>query len=136
MEPLYIDEFVELRKSDVDHCVEYIRKKITPDEDTDENALNKLAFQIQDKSFIKVIFDVSKIDFVRDVTKEYLKNFCVPFLLSLGACVFAVVSGENMKNKVYYRALVTEISKEMDTWDIQSEIFDDMNTAREWIADK
>ena len=136
MEILYQDEFLELRKSDIDHCIEYIRNKISPDEDTDKEILNKLAFQIKDKVFYRVICDVSKVDFVRDVTKEYLKNFCLPFLASIGARVFAVVAGENVENKVYYQDLATEMSEIIDTWNLQSGIFGDMNTAREWIADK
>ena len=136
MEIIYQDEFLELRKSDIDHCIEYIRNKISPDEDTDKEILNKLAFQIKDKVFYRVICDVSKVDFVRDVTKEYLKNFCLPFLASIGARVFAVVTGENVENKVYYQDLATEMSEIIDTWNLQSGIFGDMNTAREWIADK
>ncbi|UCD13711.1 MAG: hypothetical protein JSW60_09165, partial [Thermoplasmatales archaeon] len=133
---IYIDEFIELRKSDVDHCIEYIRKNFSPDADTDKEILNKLAFQIKGNVFRRVICDVSKLDFVRDATRVYLKNFCLSFLASLGARVFAVVTGENEEKKKYYQELATEMSEIIDEWNLQSGFFDDMDTAREWIVDK
>jgi len=136
MEIIYQDEFIELRKSDIDHCIEYIRRKISPDADTDKEILNKLAFQIQGNFFNKVICDVSKLDFVHDATREYLKNFCVPFLASIGARVFAVVTGENEEKRKYYQDLATEMSEITNEWNLQSGFFDDMDEAREWIRDK
>ena len=99
METIYQDEFIELKKSDIDHCIEYIRKKHSPEADIDKAIINKLAFQIKGKQFSRVICDVSKLDFVHDATREYLKNFCVPFLASIGARVFAIVTGENEEKK-------------------------------------
>ena len=136
MEILYQDEFLELRKNDIDHCVEYIRHKLSPDADTDKEILNKLAYQIQGKVFCKVICDVSKLDFVHDATREYLKNFCLSLLASLGARVFAVVTGENGEKKKYYQDLATEMSEVVNEWNLQSGFFDDMDRAREWIMDK
>jgi len=136
MEIIYQDELIELRKSDIDHCVEYIRKKFSPDADTDKELLNKLAFQIQGKVFHRVICDVSKLDFVHDATREYLKNFCLPFLASLGTRVFAVVTGKNEEKRKYYQDLATEMSEIVNEWNLQSGFFDDMDEAREWIVDK
>ena len=136
MEIIYQDEFIELRKSDIDHCVEYIRRKISPDANTDKEILNKLAFQIQGNVFYKVICNVSKLDFVHDATREYLKNFCVPFLASIGARVFAVVTGENEEKRKYYQNLATEMSEITNEWNLQSGFFDEMDEAREWIRDK
>ena len=136
MEILYQDEFLELRKNDIDHCVEYIRHKLSPDADTDKEFLNKLAYQIQGKVIHKVICDVSKLDFIHDATREYLKNFCLALLASLGARVFAVVTGKNEEKRNYYQELATEMSEIMDEWNLQSGFFDDMDEAREWIVDK
>jgi hypothetical protein len=136
MEILYQDEFIELRKSDIDHCIEYIRKKLSPDAETDKEILNKLAFQIKNKVFYKVICDVSKLDFVHDATREYLKNFCLPFLASIGARVFAVVTGKSEEKRKYYQDLATEMSEIVDDWNLQSGFFNDMDEAREWIMDK
>ena len=44
MEIIYQDEFIELRKSNVDHCIEYIRKKFSPDAETDKIILNRILF--------------------------------------------------------------------------------------------
>ena len=136
MEIVYQDEFIELRKSNIDHCIEYIRKKLSPDADTDKEILNKLAFQIKGKTFYRVICNVSKLDFVQDATREYLKNFCLPFLASIGARVFAVVTGENEEKRKYYQDLATEMSEIIDEWNLQSGFFDAMDEAREWIVDK
>ena len=136
METIYQNEFIELRKSDIDHCIEYIRNKYSPDAETDKEILNKLAYQIQDNVFHRVICDVSKLDFVYDATREYLKNFCLPFLASLGARVFAIVTGENEEKKKYYQELATEMSEIVNELNLQSGFFDDMDGAREWIADK
>ena len=136
MEVIYQDEFIELRKSDIDHCLEYIRNRYSPDAETDKEILIKLALQIQDNVFYKVICDVSKLDFVHDVTREYLKNFCLPFLASLGARVFAIVTGENEEKKKYYHDLATEMSEITNEWDLQSGFFDKMDEARGWIKDK
>ena len=136
MEIIYQDEFLELRKNDIDHCVEYIRHKLSPDADTDKEFLNKLAYQIQGKVIHKVICDVSKLDFIHDATREYLKNFCLPLLASLGARVFAVVTGENEEKKKYYPELATEMSEIVNDLNLQSGFFDDMDRAREWITDK
>lgn len=136
MEIIYQDEFLELRKSDIDHCIEYIRNKLSPDADTDKEILNKLAYQIKGKVFYKVICDVSKLDFVHDATREYLKNFCLPFLASIGARVFAVVTGKNEEKRKYYQDLATEMSEIVNEWNLQSGFFDDMDEAREWIVDK
>ena len=136
MESIYQDEFIELRKSDIDHCIEYIRNKLSPDAETDKGILNKLAFQIKGKMFNRVICDVSKLDFVHDATREYLKNFCLPFLASLGDHVFAVVTGENEEKRKYYQELATEMSEIVNEWNLQSGFFDDMDEAREWITDK
>ena len=136
METIYQDEFIELRKSDIDHCIEYIRNKYSPDAETDKEILNKLAFQIQGNFFNKVICDVSKLDFVRDATKEYLNNFCLPFLASIGARVFAVVTGRNMEKRKYYQEIAIEMSEILNEWNLQSGFFNDMDEAREWIVDK
>ena len=136
MEIIYQDEFLELRKSDIDHCIEYKRNKLSPDADTDKEILNKLAYQIKGKVFYKVICDVSKLDFVHDATREYLKNFCLPFLASIGARVFAVVTGENEEKRKYYQDLATEMSEIVNEWNLQSGFFDDMDEAREWIVEK
>ncbi len=136
MEIIYQDEFLELRKSNIDHCVEYIRNKLSPDADTDKEILNKLAFQIKGKVYHKVICDVSKLDFVRDATREYLKNFCLPFLASIGARVFAVVTGRNKEKRKYYQEIAIEMSEIMNEWNLQHGFFDDMDEAREWIVDK
>ena len=136
MEIIYQDEFLELRKSDIDHCIEYKRNKLSPDANTDKEILNKLAFQIKSKVFYKVICDVSKLDFVHDATREYLKNFCLPFLASIGARVFAVVTGKNEEKRKYYQDLATEMSEIVNEWNLQSGFFDDMDEAREWIVDK
>ena len=136
MEIIYQDEFLELRKSDIDHCIEYIRNKLSPDANTDKEILNKLAFQIKGKMFNRVICDVSKLDFVHDATREYLKNFCLPFLASIGARVFAVVTGKNEEKRKYYQDLATEMSEIVNEWNLQSGFFDDMDEAREWIVDK
>ena len=136
MEIIYQDEFIELRKSDIDHCIEYIRNKLSPDANTDKEILNKLAFQIQGNFFYKVICDVSKLDFVHDATREYLKNFCVPFLASISARVFVVVTGENEEKRKYYQDLATEMSEITNKWKIQPGFFDEMDEAREWIRDK
>ncbi len=136
MEIIYQDEFLELKKSDIDHCIEYIRNKLSPDANTDKEILNKLAFQIKSKVFYKVICDVSKLDFVHDATREYLKNFCLPFLASIGARVFAVVTGKNEEKRKYYQDLATEMSEIVNEWNLQSGFFDDMDEAREWIVDK
>ncbi len=136
MEIIYQDEFLELKKSDIDHCIEYIRNKLSPNANTDKEILNKLAFQIKSKVFYKVICDVSKLDFVHDATREYLKNFCLPFLASIGARVFAVVTGKNEEKRKYYQDLATEMSEIVNEWNLQSGFFDDMDEAREWIVDK
>ena len=136
MDIIYQDEFIELRKTNIDHCIEYIRKKHSPDAETDKEILSKLAFQIKDKVFFKVICDVSKLDFVHDATREYLKNFCLLFLASIGACVFAVVTGNNEEKKKYYQDLATDMSEIVNEWNLQSGFFDDMDEAREWIVDK
>jgi hypothetical protein len=136
MVTIYQDEFLELRKSDIDHCIEYIRKKHSPGADIDKAIINKLAFQIQGKHFKKVICDVSKLDFVHDVTREYLKNFCVPFLASIGARVFAVVTGENDEIKKYYQDLATDMSEIVEDWNLQSGFFNEIDEARDWIKDK
>jgi len=136
MEVIYQDEFIELRKSDIDHCIEYIRYRFSPDAYTDKKILNKLAFQIKGNVFYRVICDVSKLDFVHDATREYLKNFCLPFLASIGARVFAVVTGENKEKKKYYQELATEMSEIVNEWNLQSGFFDYIDEARDWIADK
>ncbi len=136
MNVIYQDEFIELRKSDIEHCVEYTRKKFSPDADTDKEILNKLAFQIKGNVFHRVICDVSKLDFVHDATREYLKNFCLPFLASLGARVFAVVTGEKEEKKKYYQELAVEMSEIIDEWNLRSGFFNDISEAREWIGDK
>ena len=136
METIYQDEFIELRKSDIDHCIEYIRNKYSPDAETDKEILNKLALQIQDNVFHRVICDVSKLDFVHDATREYLKNFCLPFIASLGTRVFAIVTGENEEKKKYYHDLATEMSEVLNEWNLQSGFFDKMDEARGWIRDK
>ena len=136
METIYQDEFIELRKSDIDHCIEYIRNKYSPDAETDKQILNKLALQIQDNVFHRVICDVSKLDFVHDATREYLKNFCLPFIASLGTRVFAIVTGENEEKKKYYHDLATEMSEVLNEWNLQSGFFDKMDEARGWIRDK
>jgi len=86
--------------------------------------------------FHKVICDVSKLDFVHDAARKYLKNFCLPFLASIGARVFAVVTGKNEGKRKYYQDLATEMSEIIDEWNLQSGFFDDMGEAREWIVDK
>ena len=136
MESRIEKKFIELRKSNIGHCIEYIRKKHSPDANTDKEILNKLAFQIQGKKFYRVICDVSKLDFVHDATREYLKNFCLPFLASIGARVFAIVTGKNEEKRKYYQGLAMEMSEIVNEWSLQSDFFDDMNEAREWIFDK
>ncbi|UCF12926.1 MAG: hypothetical protein JSW06_01380 [Thermoplasmatales archaeon] len=136
METIYQDEFIELRKSDIDHCVEYIRNKLSPDADTDKEIINKLVFQIKDNVFYKVICDVTKLDFVHDATRDYLKNFCLPFLASVGARVFAIVTGENEEKRKYYQDLATEMSEIVNDWNLQSGFFNDIDEARDWIIDK
>ena len=136
MEIIYQDEFIELRKSNIDHCIEYIRKKLSPNAETDKIILNKLAFQIKGKQFNRVICDVTKLDFVIDDTREYLRNFCVPFLASIGAHVFAIVTGRDEEKRQYYQDLATEMSEIVDEWNIQSGFFNDIDEAREWILDK
>ena len=136
MEIIYQDEFIELRKSNVDHCIEYIRKKFSPDAETDKMILNKLAYQIKGNVFNRVICDVIKLDFVNDTTREYLRNFCVAFLASIGARVFAIVTGRDEEKRKYYQDLATEMSEIVDEWNIQSGFFSDIDEAREWIMDK
>ena len=136
MEIIYQDEFIELRKSNIDHCIEYIRKKLSPNAETDKIILNKLAFQIKGKQFNRVICDVTKLDFVHHATREYLKNFCLPFLASIGAHVFAVVTGKNEEKRKYYQNLATEMSDIIYEWNLQSGFFNNIEEAREWIIDK
>ena len=40
MKIIYQDKYIEIRKSDIDHCIEYIRKKITTDANIDKEMLN------------------------------------------------------------------------------------------------
>jgi hypothetical protein len=136
METIYQDEFIELRRSDIDHCIEYIRNKLSPDANTDKEILYKLAIQIRGKIFYKVICDVTRLDFVHDATKEYLRNFCLPLLASLGARVFAVVTGKNEEKRKYFQDFAGEMSEIVDEWKLQSGFFDDIDEARKWIADK
>ena len=136
MEIIYQDEFIKLRKSDIVNCVEYIRKKNSSDLDTEKEMLNKLAFQIRDNVYYKVVIDVSKLDFVKDATREYLKNFCLSFLGSVGARVFAVVTGNDEKKKMQYQDLVTDFSEIINRWKLQYDFFNDIEEAKEWITHK
>ena len=133
---IYQDEYIELRKSDIDNCIEYIRKKTTGDVNTDKEMLNKLSSQIKEKSYYKVICDVSRLDFMRAGTKEYLRNFCLPFLGYVGARVFAVVTGSDSVKKMRYQKLAEEFSEIINAWNMQYEFFYNIEDAKEWIIYK
>ena len=136
MEIIYQDEYIELRKSEIDNCIEYIRKKTTNDVNTDKEMLDKLSSQIKEHTYYKVICDVSRLDFMKDGTRDYLKNFCLPFLGYIGARVFAVVTGKDTVKKLHYQKVADEFSEIIDEWNMQYYFFYDIDEAKKWIIYK
>lgn len=136
MEIIYKDEYIELRKSDIDNCIEYIRKKITNNVNTDKEMLNKLSSQIKENVYHKVICDVSRLNFMKAGTREYLKNFCLPFLGYVGARVFAVVTGKDKLKKEHYQNLAEEFAEIIKEWNMQYEFFYNIEEAKKWIIYK
>ena len=64
-----------------------------------------------------------------------MKNFCLPFLASISARLFAVVTDKNEEKRKYYQDLDAEMSEIVNEWSLQS-VFNDMGEVREWIVDK
>jgi hypothetical protein len=133
---IYQDEYIEIRKSEIDHCIEYIRKKTTNNADADKEMLNNLNSQIKENIYNKVICDVSRLDFIRAGTRSYLRNFCFPFLGYVGARVFAVVTGSDSVKKLRYQKVANEFSEIINAWNMQYDFFYTIDDAKKWIINK
>lgn len=132
MEVVYQNEYVKIKNSKVQNCLEITCVRGFNEVELFNLTIQKIKDLIINAEASKIIYILDKIDSITDI--KVLEEDFYPSIVKHGVKKIAIVTGKELGSRAYHFRLYGTLRPLVDKLGLDSKLFFDLDNARIWIT--